>query len=115
MTDDSQIDERLCDSEFPGDDMFVGQLCEREHGHDGDHEHLAMIAGTRHTRRLVWPAVATVDRPFANEPTEVLRTALNLASTHASQAARFALARPDDQLPAVADLFRTELQHRGEL
>ena len=50
------IDEGLCASEFPGDDTFVGQLCEREHGHDGDHEHLAVIAGTRHVRRLVWPA-----------------------------------------------------------
>jgi hypothetical protein len=53
-------------------------------------------------------------RPFADEPTEVLTTALDLAATHAAQAARF---RPDapGELPAVADLFRTELQHRGEL
>ena len=54
-------------------------------------------------------------RPFADEPTEVLRTALDLASTHARQVARFAQSQPDDQLPAVVDLFRTELQHRGEL
>ncbi|TGZ14707.1 hypothetical protein DV517_61900 [Streptomyces sp. S816] len=52
------------------------------------------------------------DRPFRDEPTEVLRHALALASVHASQAARF---RPQDQngaLPAVAELFQTELQHR---
>lgn len=55
------------------------------------------------------------DRPFADEPTEVLETALDLASTHAKQAARFAPARQDDALPAVADLFRDELQHRREL
>jgi len=47
-------DDRLCDSEFPGDDQFVGQPCERERGHDGAHEHLAVIAGTRYTRRLAW-------------------------------------------------------------
>ncbi|MEU9470471.1 hypothetical protein AB0D78_28405 [Streptomyces avermitilis] len=55
------------------------------------------------------------ERPFADEPTEVLHTALDLASAHARQAARFRPMRPDDALPAVADLFRTELQHRGEL
>lgn len=54
------------------------------------------------------------DRPFRDEPTEVLQAALGLASTHAQQAARF---NPEQQgpLPAVTDLFRTELQHRGEL
>ena len=53
-------------------------------------------------------------RPFRDEPTEVLRAAHGLAGTHARQAARF---NPDadTRLPAVADLFRTELQHRGEL
>jgi hypothetical protein len=58
--------------------------------------------------------MAHTDRPFADEPTEVLETALGLAGTHARQAARF---NPDasSPLPAVADLFRTELQHRGEL
>lgn len=57
MNDDPQTtDELLCPSEFPGDDSFAGQLCERERGHDGSHEHLAVIAGTRYTRRLVWPA-----------------------------------------------------------
>ena len=55
------------------------------------------------------------DRPFREEPTEVLQAALGLASTHATQAARFRPARPGDELPAVADLFRSELQHRGEL
>ncbi|WP_416520076.1 hypothetical protein [Streptomyces achromogenes] len=46
--------DELCTSEFPGDDSFAGQLCEREHGHDGDHEHLATIPGTHHRRRLTW-------------------------------------------------------------
>ena len=56
MTDQADLEDHLCDSEFPGDDSFAGQLCERESGHDGSHEHLAVIAGTRFTRRLVWPA-----------------------------------------------------------
>lgn len=53
-------------------------------------------------------------RPFRDEPTEVLHTAHDLAATLAAQAARF---NPDTDSPqsAVADLFRTELQHRGEL
>jgi hypothetical protein len=38
--DTSQLDDdHLCDSEFPGDDSFVGQLCERERGHSGNHDH----------------------------------------------------------------------------
>lgn len=57
----------------------------------------------------------TPDRPFREEPTEVLQAALGLASTHAAQAARFRPVQPGDELPAVADLFRAELQHRGEL
>jgi hypothetical protein len=55
------------------------------------------------------------DRPFADEPTEVLQTSLDLASTHARQAARFRPEAPGDELPAVVGLFRNELQHRGEL
>ena len=55
-TDPADLDDRLCTSEYPGDDTFAGQLCERDRNHDGDHEHLATIAGTRHTRRLAWPA-----------------------------------------------------------
>lgn len=55
-TNPETADDRLCTSEFPGDDSFAGQLCERERGHDGDHEHLAVVAGTRYTRRLVWAA-----------------------------------------------------------
>ncbi len=55
------------------------------------------------------------DRPFRDEPTEVLQTALDLASTHARQSARFQPVQADDELPAVVDLFRTELRHRGEL
>jgi hypothetical protein len=54
-------------------------------------------------------------RPFADEPTEVLRTAFDLATTHVRQAARFRPEAPGDELPAVANMFRTELQHRGEL
>ncbi|MFJ5973555.1 hypothetical protein [Streptomyces sp. NPDC093060] len=56
----------------------------------------------------------TADRPFEDEPTEVLEAALDLANTHARQAARFRPARQGDALPAVADLFQAELQHRGE-
>ncbi|MFI1928309.1 hypothetical protein [Streptomyces sp. NPDC020377] len=52
---------------------------------------------------------------FRDEPAEVLETALDLASTHARQAARFAPPCPDDALPAVVGLFQAELQHRGEL
>ncbi|NUS22710.1 MAG: hypothetical protein HOV92_00580 [Streptomyces sp.] len=55
------------------------------------------------------------DRPFVDEPTEVLQTALGLAATHARQAARFRPDAPGGELPAVVDLFRTELQYRGEL
>lgn len=54
------------------------------------------------------------DRPFHAESTEVLHAALHLASTHAVQAARFNPDQPGD-LPAVTDLLRDELQHRGEL
>ena len=57
----------------------------------------------------------TPDRPFRAEPTEVLHAALDLARTHAKQAARFNPTRQDSPLPDVADLFRDELQHRGEL
>ncbi|QLJ01492.1 hypothetical protein HZZ00_10970 [Streptomyces sp. NEAU-sy36] len=49
-----QPDNQLCTAEFPGDDTFAGQLCELPEGHDGNHKHLASIAGTRHTRRLTW-------------------------------------------------------------
>ncbi|MFJ6667452.1 hypothetical protein [Streptomyces sp. NPDC091383] len=56
-----------------------------------------------------------LDRPFADQPTEVLRHALDLAIAHAWQAARFCPAKDGDALPAVVDLFRTELQQRGEL
>ena len=55
------------------------------------------------------------DRPFRDEPTEVLHAALDLATVHARQAARFRPPQPDDELPAAAGLFRAELQHRGEL
>lgn len=51
-------EDQLCTSEFPGDDTFVGQLCEREHGHGGDHQATAEISGTRHRRQLTWPAAA---------------------------------------------------------
>ncbi|KAB1146790.1 hypothetical protein F7R91_14515 [Streptomyces luteolifulvus] len=54
-------------------------------------------------------------RPFRDEPTDVLHTALDLAITHADQAARFRPAQQGDELPSVVGLFRTELQQRGEL
>lgn len=60
MADETpDLDDQLCTSEYPGDDAFAGQLCENDRGHDGDHEHLAVIAGTSYTRRLVWPAQVT--------------------------------------------------------
>ena len=59
--------------------------------------------------------ITTPDRPFRDEPTEILQAALGLASIHADQAARFRPAQPGDELPAVVDVFRAELQHRGEL
>lgn len=50
-----QLDEDpLCTSEFPGDDTFAGQLCQRQRGHDGKHEYLAAIAGTPFTCHLIW-------------------------------------------------------------
>lgn len=55
----------------------------------------------------------TTSRPFHSEPTEVLRVALDLASTHARQAARFRPPQQDDALPSVVSLFQDELQHRG--
>jgi hypothetical protein len=58
--------------------------------------------------------VTVTDRPFADEPTEVLRTALDLAIAHTWQAARFRPAKDGDALPAVVDLFRTELQQRSQ-
>ncbi|MET9304960.1 hypothetical protein ABZX68_06425 [Streptomyces cellulosae] len=54
----------------------------------------------------------TTDRPFADEPTDVLRAALGLATRHAEQATRFRPTQPGDALPAVVDLLRAELQHR---
>lgn len=56
MTDTTDFDDGLCTSEYPGDDMFAGQLCELERGDHDQHEHLAVIPGTRYTRRLVWTA-----------------------------------------------------------
>ena len=58
---------------------------------------------------------AVAGRPFRDESTEVLEAALELARTHADQAARFRPVQPGDELPAVVGLFRGELQHRGEL
>jgi hypothetical protein len=56
----------------------------------------------------------TTDRPFRHEPTEVLQAALDLASTHAQQAARFRPRQQGDELPAAVDLLRAELQHRSQ-
>jgi hypothetical protein len=54
--DTSELDDdQLCVSEFPGDDTFVGQLCDRLRGHDGDHRCNAQIEGTSYSRQLVWP------------------------------------------------------------
>lgn len=52
------------------------------------------------------------ERPFRDEPTEVLQAALNLANAHAQQSARFRPQQQGDAQPAVADLFQAELQHR---
>ncbi|MFE7906453.1 hypothetical protein [Streptomyces albogriseolus] len=60
MTTPADDGTRYCPAEYPGDDHgFVGQLCERELGHDGKHEHLAVIAGTRYTHRLTWACPAS--------------------------------------------------------
>ena len=56
MPNQPDFDDHLCSAEFPGNELFVGQLCERERGHDGEHEHLAVIEGTRYSCRLSWPA-----------------------------------------------------------
>ena len=54
------------------------------------------------------------DRPFRHEDTSTLRAALDLARTHARQAARFNPGRQNNPLPAVVDLLHDELQQRGE-
>lgn len=49
-------DDGLCTAEYPGDINFAGQLCESPRGHDGDHEHLAVLPGGGYTCCLTWPA-----------------------------------------------------------
>jgi hypothetical protein len=57
--DTSDIDDDLlCSSEFPGDDLHVGQLCTRQRGHDGEHSCSAEIAGSSYSRQLTWPGSA---------------------------------------------------------
>lgn len=67
------------------------------------------------TLELTVTSNPTPDRPFRDEPSEVLQAALGLAAAHAEQAARFRATQPGDELPAVVGLFQSELQHRGEL
>ena len=55
------------------------------------------------------------DRPFHDEPTEVLQVALTLAGAHAQHYARSGPKRQEDAVHAVTDLFLDELQHRGGL
>ncbi len=50
----------LCDSEYPGDDNFVGQLCALPDGHFGEHRRDEAITGTGCTVLLRW---ANQDRP----------------------------------------------------
>jgi hypothetical protein len=51
----------LCTSEFPGDDLHAGQLCDQFAGHDGDHAAVAELSGTGYERHLTW--AATPDQP----------------------------------------------------
>ncbi|MGW4786144.1 hypothetical protein [Streptomyces sp. NPDC004230] len=55
------------------------------------------------------------DRPFRDEPTEVLQVALTLAGAHAQYYARSGPKRQENDVHAVTNLFLDELQQRGGL
>lgn len=54
-------------------------------------------------------------RPFRNEPTSTLKTALALVSAEARRVAATGPKRQEDALHLVVDHFLTELQQRGDL
>ncbi|WP_322500837.1 hypothetical protein TR631_12585 [Streptomyces rochei] len=54
-------------------------------------------------------------RPFRDEPTEVLETALTLVGADAQHYARTGPKKQEDALHTIADHLLTELQHRGDL
>lgn len=60
---DDDLDSRWCSAEYPGDHLFIGYLCERDRGHEGDHECLDAIDGTGYTTRLTWTNTATPNAP----------------------------------------------------
>lgn len=62
--DDDTDESSLCDSEYPGDDSFVGQLCALPAGHFGEHRCDEKITGTAHRRRLRWQ---TGPQPLAED------------------------------------------------
>lgn len=53
--DSDEWGDGLCDSEYPGDDGFVGQLCALPDQHFADHRRDERISGTSHTALLRWP------------------------------------------------------------
>ena len=52
--DSDEWGDGLCNSEYPGDDNFVGQLCALPDGHFGEHRRDEAISGTSHTALLRW-------------------------------------------------------------
>lgn len=48
------VDDSLCGDEYPGDENFVGQLCELPHGHFTDHRCRVEFTGTSYTALLRW-------------------------------------------------------------
>lgn len=47
--------DELCTAEYPGDELHVGQLCDLEAGHGGDHVAVVGLAAA-FRRRLTWPS-----------------------------------------------------------
>lgn len=45
--------DELCPAEYPGDELHVGQLCDLEAGHDGDHVAVVGLAAAFRCR-LTW-------------------------------------------------------------
>jgi hypothetical protein len=46
--------DNLCDDEYPGSDLFAGQLCALPAGHQGEHRSEAQVAGTGYRALLEW-------------------------------------------------------------
>lgn len=47
-------EEDLCTAEYPGDDLHMGQLCERQADHSGQHCAAVHLLGSVYTRTLTW-------------------------------------------------------------